>query len=263
MSAGAGGAGAAGAAAGGAGAAGAAAGGVSGSIMNGIRSMFGNVDMQSLRRIGASIVNAAVNGNSMGRLDGLVEQQRAELEALRQSDLAAYNQRIAAAQSILTDADRMDPTWYARIRMADVAGMEANEFRQAMRNIAVRQGGSLDEGQRKSYQRGHALHAARSKALAWGRGFVEAEGAQNQLRAQGAALLGPNEAGFRTWQADTELLAARERARREASHSTWGGVIAGLSEQDYNPATRPDPSADEEEDDGGFGGGIRNPFGGG
>ena len=234
----------------------------SGTIMNGVRQIFGNVSGQTMQRISAALINAAVNGQSMGQLDGLVAQQRAELEALRQSDAAAYQQRINVAQQILADADRMDPSWMARIRMADVAGMEANQFQQAMRNIAVRQGGSLDAGQRKAYERGSALHTARSKALAYGQAYNEAQLGQNQLRAQGAQFLGPNDAGFRTWQADTELRAAQERAHREASNSTWGGIAAGLFERDYPAATSPDPSANQNENTNSFLGGLRNPFGG-
>lgn len=240
-----------------------AAGGVSSSIMNGIRGIFGQVSGQTMNRIGAAIINAAVNGQSMGRLDGLVAQQRAELQALAARDRVAYQQRISTAQTILADADRMDPAWVARTRMADVAGMEANEFQQAMRNIATRQGGSLDAGQRKAYERGQSLHTARSKALAYNQGFTQAQGVQNQIRAQGAQLLGPDTAGFQNWQAGTELAAAQERAHREADNSTWGGFGAALFERDHPAATSPDPSnTGDNEDNSGFFAGLRNPFGG-
>jgi hypothetical protein len=209
--------------------------------MNSIRNMFRSVTNGiDLNRISAAIINAAVNGQSMGRLDGLVAQQRAELDALRRTDEAQYNQRIAAATQILADADKQDPSWMARVRMADVAGIEANQFRQAMRNIAVKQGGSLDAGQRKAYERNAALHTGRSKALAWGQGW--GQGVQNQaaLRAQGAGLLtSPN---YAPWQYNTELLSAQQRARDEASRSTWGGIIGAFSEHDYKPSTSPDPS---------------------
>ena len=234
---------------------------LSSAIVNGITRTFGNIGQTAINRIGAVLTNAAVNGQSMGRLDGLVAQQRAELEALRVSDKAAYDQRISAAQQILSSADRMDPAWYARTRMADVAGMEANQFEQTMRNIAVRQGGAFDSGQQNAYERGAALHAARSKALAYNQGFVEATGTQNNLRAQGAGLLGPDTAGFQNWQADTELRAAQERAHREASNSTWGGVGAALfGEHNYNPSTSPDPSAPQNgnSDETGILGGMFN-----
>lgn len=236
----------------------------SGGIMSSIRSIFGNISQDMARRVGAALVNAAVNGQSMGRLDGLVAQQRAELEALRQSDLAAYNQRISTAQQILTDADRMDPAWHARIAMADVAGMEANQFRQAMRNIAVRNGGSLDAGQQNAYERGAALHTARSKALAYNQRFGQAQQAQTQTRAQAAQLFTPNTAGMDAWRLGNELVAGQERARREADHSTWSGLTTAIFEQDYSPATSPDPSAEDEDNTfGGFVNGLRSPFGGG
>jgi hypothetical protein len=228
----------------------AGAGGVSDTILNGIRSVVGNVSGQTLNRLGAAVINAAVNGQSMGELDAVVEQQRAELAALAASDQAVYNQKISEAQKILSDADKMDPAWRGRIAMADVAGMEANQHSQAMRNIATRQGGSLDSGQRKAYQRGAALHTARSKALAYNRGYSEAEVARNQLRNAGAQLMGPNDGAMRAWQADTELEAGHQRGRQQLRQSTWGGVAAGLFEPDYAPATSPDPSAEQEDDDG-------------
>lgn len=215
--------------------------GASGGIMQTLGNMFRGASQVDLSRVGAAIVNAAVNGQSMGRLDGLVAQQRAELEALRQTDQAQYAQRISAAQQLLADADKNDPSWMARMRMADIAGMEANQFRQAMRNIAVRQGGSLDQGQRTAYERSASLHTGRSKALAWGQGW--GQGVQNQaaLRAQGAGLLtSPN---YGPWQAETELLAGQQRARDEAARSTAGGFVGAFSERDYRPSTSPDPSA--------------------
>lgn len=222
-------------------------------VANGIRSMFGNVDPQTLNRIGSAVINAAVNGQSMGRLDGIVAQQRAELAALRNSDMAVYQQRINTAQQILSDADRMDPSWYARTRMADVAGMEANQFRQAMRNIAVRQGGSFDSGQANAYERGAALHTARSKALAYTTAFGDATQAQNSMRAQGAALLGPDDARFRNLQADAEIQAGWNRAHQESAQSTWGGLAAGLFEGDYKPSTSPDPTAPSNQGNQGLG----------
>lgn len=241
---------------------------VSPGIANSIRSMFGNIDPRTMSRIGAALVNAVVNGQSGGQLSNLVAQQRAELEALRVKDTAAYDQRISAAQQILVDAEKSDPAWHARLAMADVAGTEANEFRQAMRNIAVRQGGSLDSGQAKAYERGQSLHTARSKALAYNRRFSEAEVVRNQLRGQGAALLGPNDAAFQNINAQTELAAGEWDAQRQLRESTWGGLGAAIFEPDHDPAPSPDPSGTgngtpRNEPWNTFATGATAPFGGG
>lgn len=215
----------------------------SGGIMQSLGNMFRGASQVDLSRVAAAVVNAAVNGQSMGRLDSLVAQQRAELEALKQTDQAQYAQRINAAQQLLADADKNDPSWMARMRMADVAGMEAKQFRQAMRNIAVRSGGSLDQGQRTAYERSASLHTGRSKALAWGQGW--GQGVQNQaaLRTQGAGLLtSPN---YGPWQDETELLAGQQRARDEAARSTAGGFVGAFSERDYRSSTSPDPSSSQ------------------
>ena len=60
-----------------------------------------------------------------------------------------------------------------------------------------------------------------------------AQVAQAQARAYGAGLLTSNDAAFAVIKEKTELLAAQERARREASASTAGGFIAGLTEYDF------------------------------
>lgn len=213
-----------------------------------IMSQLGNIfSGNGINQIGRALTNAIVNGESQERIDALAAQQRAALQTLSAQEQAAYSQRMQAAQQILADADRMDPAWQARVRMADVAGMEANQHRQAMRNIATRQGGSLDAGQRKAYERGSALHTARSKALVYNRGFTEAQTAQNQVRAQGAGLsTGPN---FAPWQAGVELDAGVEQATRANQESTWGGFTDAIFGTRTPPqATSPDNSVPEDDD---------------
>lgn len=218
--------------------------GIMQSIMSMIPGVGGNTD--AMGRIGSMLINAAVNNQRMGRLDGLVSQQKAELEALRVKDRVAYDQKISEAQKILADADRMDPQWYARLAMADVAGMEETQFKQTMRNIAVRQGGSLDDGQQKAYERGQKLHTARSKALAYNQGFAGATVAQQQIRGQAAGLIGPDEASYRniTAQQAIEQGAYRERAGLVAD--TFAPLVSELNTPNHRPAETPIP--DEEED---------------
>lgn len=223
---------------------------MSGGIVNGIRNVLGQIDGDTLNRVGAAVINAAVNGGSLGRLDGVVAEQRAELEALQRSNRAVYDQRIAQAQQLIAAADQADPAWRGRIAMADVAGMEANQSRQAMRNIATRQGGSLDSGQRNAYERSSALHTARSKALAYNRGFSEAEIVRNQARSAAAGLLGPDQMGFAHWQAETGLRADQERARSELNRSTAGMFAdAFFGSGTFNQATSPSPSGNDDEED--------------
>lgn len=233
---------------------------VSSGIMGGIRQAFGNLNMTDLNRIGAAITNAAINGQSMGRLDNLVEQQKAELAQLQAQDQAAYQQRIQVAQQILSDADRMDPAWMGRIRMADVAGIEANQYRQAMRNIATTKG-NLNGGEKNAYERSAALHAGRSKALAYNEGYGQGVNAQAQLRTQGmAGLTGPDP---RYAQMGWEMDAARERARREADYSTWGGLFTALGSTHRKQPTSPEQPGNGQDEEQGTFGSFTNPFGGG
>jgi hypothetical protein len=223
---------------------------MSGQMVNGIRSIMGNIDGDTLNRVGAAVINAAINGGSLGRLDSVVAEQRAELDALRRSDRAVYDQRISQAQQLIAAADQADPAWRGRIAMADVAGMEANQSRQAMRNVATRQGGSLDSGQRNAYERSSALHTARSKALAYNRGFSEAEVVRNQARSAAAGLLGPDQMGALHWQAETGLRADQERARSELNRSTAGMFAdAFFGSGTFNQAPSPSPSGNDDEED--------------
>lgn len=216
------------------------------SLQQGIGRMFSGTGAIDMNRIGAAIINAAVNGETVAGAEALVEQQRAELAQLAASDRAVYEQRIRVAQDILNEASQMDPEWVGRIRMADVAGVEANQFRQAMRNIATRQGGSLDSGQRKAYERGAALHTARSKALAFGRGFTEAQGARAQMKGSAAGLLGPDQASFTNIQASGEWGAAGLRAAADGRNNTAAGFTNALTSGNYDPAADPRPQEDED-----------------
>lgn len=211
-----------------------------------------------INRIGMALTNAIINGNSQSEIDALVEQQRAALQGLNAQEQAAYAQRMNAAQQVLAAANQMDPAWLARVRMADVAGVEANEYRQAMRNIATRQGGSLDTGQRKAYERAASLHTGRSKALAYNEGWGQGVQGQAQLFGQAAGLFtGPN---FGPWQADTELLLGQARAHQQANRNTAAGFWGALGETDYRQPTSPAPVDDNQDP---FAGGLSNPFGNG
>lgn len=240
-------------AAGGAGLSGIASGalqqGTSGGVMGTIQRMFGGMGAEQVRRMGAVVVNAAVNGTQLAGMDDIVAQQRAELAALAQTNQAAYQQRISEAQKILASADAMDPAWRGRVAMADVQGAESHAADQAMRNIAVRQGGSLDSGQRKAYERGSALHTARSKALAYNQGFKQAETAQAQMRATGAGLLGPDAFGLQLQQAGQGLAVDAHRARGELLADTAGAFSSAVFGRQYNPATSPDSTSDYNDED--------------
>lgn len=212
-----------------------ATGGFMETVRNTVGSAISNID---LNRLGAAVINAAVNGQSMGELDDAVAQARAELEILRQQDQAAYMQRISTAQQILADADRQDPSWLARVRMGDVAGVMNREHDQALRNIAVRQGGSLDSGQRKAYERSGRLDIGRAKALAWGQGWGEGVRNQAALRGQAAGLLtGPN---AQLWEAGTRLSMDQVEQRNRLRASTAGGFASVFNGGNYAPSTSPE-----------------------
>lgn len=193
--------------------------GASPGIMQTLGSMFTN-NPQLVNRLGAAVVNAAVNGGTVQGMEQLVAQQRAELDALKIKDAAAYDERINAAKSVLDLAKRSDPDWLGRVRMADVKGMETNQYRQTMRNIATRQGGTLDFGQRKANQRSTNLRIARDSALAYNTGHGEGVDKQAQLYGQAAGLFtGPDP---RFQQMDAELALGLQNTRTQARRSTAG-----------------------------------------
>lgn len=200
-----------------------------------------------INQIGRALTNAIVNGESQERINALAAQQRAALQSLSAQEQAAYSQRMQTAQQILADADRMDPAWQARVRMADIAGMEANAKRQAMRNIATRQGGSLDTGQRKAYERSSALKIARDKVLGYTDAYTRGQAAQNATRAQGAGLL--NGPSFAAFNAGLDLESGVEQATRANQESTWGGFTDAIfGTRTPAPSVSPDNSVPEDED---------------
>ncbi len=231
--------------------------GASPTIMQSLGSMFTN-NPQLVNRLGAAIVNAAVNGGNVQGMEDLVAQQRAELDALKIKDAAAYDERISAAKSVLDLAKRSDPDWLGRIRMADVKGMETNQYRQTMRNIATKQGGGLDFGQRKAYQRSGNLRIARDSALAYNQGHGEGTDRQAQLYGQAAGLFtGPN---FQPWEADTNLRLGLQNYRNQADRSNAGQFSDAIfGHPTYQQPTSPETNNEDDNSDP-FTGGQTNPW---
>lgn len=209
----------------------------SGGIISRIDSIFSNLPID---RIGTAIVNAIANGDSQERLDALMVEQRAALAGLNAQEQAAYAQRMQAAEQVLAAAGRMDPARVAYMRMGDVAGIMNREHDQALRNISVRQGGSLDAGQRNAYERSGRLEIGRRKAGAWGEAYQQAQQGQAQLYGQAAGLFtGPNYAGF---QLGYGMEGDYQQATNRLARSTAGGFASIFNEKDYNRSTSPSPS---------------------
>lgn len=217
-------------------------GGVAGRIMQ----QFGG---EAGRRMAAAVLMAAVQGQNIRGMEGVVQEQMQELEALKRSNQAVYQQRIAEAQKILADADKMDPTWRAKMAMADVATAEKTQAQQTKRAIAARDGGSFDTGTQRAFDRKAGLHTARSKSLAYNKAFTDAEVARNQLRAAGMAGLAPDANGFGLWQAGAQLRAAQTRADNDARNEMAGFGAGLLLEGNYRPSTSPIPNSPEEDED--------------
>lgn len=214
-----------------------------GGIMSAINNIFSG---GGINRIGAALANALVNGESQQNIDALVAQQQAALQSLNAQEQAAYAQRMQAAQQILADADRQNPEWLARIRMADVAGIMNREHDEAQRNIMVGQGGSLRRGQYKAYERSGKLAIGRAKAGAWGSGYKDGVAMQSAMRAQGAGLMtGPSYAG---WQAGLDLEGARVNAKNAHNQNTIAGFTQAVFGTNYNPAPSGDPSEEDNND---------------
>lgn len=221
---------------------GAATGGAGTGIIQSIMSRFGS-DPQLVSRLGAAVVNAAVNGGTVRGMEDLVVQQRAELQALQAKGDAAYAQRTEIAKTVLDLANRSDPDWLGRIRMADVKGMETNQYRQTMRDIATQQGGTLSWGQRRATQRNLGLKIARDTALAYNQGHDEGVNRQAQLYGQAAGLF--TDPNFQPWEADTNLRLGLQNTRTQANRSTAGVFSDALfGHPTYQQPTSPENNTD-------------------
>jgi len=232
---------------------GAATGGAGTGIIQSIMSRFGS-DPQLVSRLGAAVVHAAVNGGTVRGMEDLVAQQRAELQALQARGDAAYAQRTEIAKTVLDMAKRSDPDWLGRIRMADVKGMETNQYRQTMRNIAAKQGGGLDFGQRKAYQRSGNLRIARDSALAYNTGHDEGVNRQAQLYGQAAGLFtDPNPYYF---EQGANLGFGLQNVRTQSRRSTAGVFSDAL----FGHPTYQQPTSPENNNDDPFTQGQNSPW---
>jgi len=207
----------------------------------------GNVSPTMVRNLSAALINAAMNGQDMGELNSLVDAQVADLERLRAENKPIYLQRIEEARKIIAAADKMDPTWQAIRAMADVQNMEQHAADQAERDIKVRQGGQFSSGQLKAHQRNSALHTARSKALAYGGAYRDAELRQQQLRGMGAGLLVGDAFDAELMAHQHDIQQAGLRARQEIGADTRGGFMAALG-ADFGTPENDDPNANDDRD---------------
>jgi hypothetical protein len=232
-----------------------------GSVASNITSQISNIFSggSAINRIGSALVNGIVNGESQARLDELVQQQQAALEGLSSQEQAAYAQRMDAARNVLNIAYQANPERLALMRMADVRGMESNQYRQAMRNIATRSpGGTLDFGQRKAYQRSGGLRIARDAARGYNDGWDEGTDRQASLFGQAAGLYtGPN---FGPWETRANLDLGAYNARTQLTRSTAGQFAdAFFGHPTYQQPTTPETNNQDNTDP--FTSGQNNPWG--
>jgi hypothetical protein len=75
----------------------------------------------------------------------MMEIARAEMEELRQRDEQAYNERMAAARQVLSEARNIDPEQEGRLRQGQMQMQVGRQQRQNERVAGLRAGRPIDE----------------------------------------------------------------------------------------------------------------------
>ena len=157
----------------------------------------GNAFMNMLRAGGSAILNSVADPQAAARLiamtaggamsgDGMSGQQRemfeaarAEMEQLRQRDLQAYNERLAAARQVLAEANAIDPEQEGRMKMGEMQMRVGRQQRQNQRAAGLRAGRPMDE----------SVRARQNQVMGQLAGEAAFQGGQNSAQARRLAGL--------------------------------------------------------------------------
>jgi len=155
-----------------------------------------------------------------------VERQRAELEAMRRTNIDLYNRRVAAAEQLLQQARQNDPAYLAALsgNAARIAGARRGS---AQRRNAAFSGREYTAGD----ARRAGLAVSRSAGAAYDRGFTA--GLQRQTGLTEAGLRGlpsgydASSASHRAALIDSFGSMREQRNREEDAFARWRELFAG------------------------------------
>jgi hypothetical protein len=151
----------------------------------------------------------------------LVDMQMAELQQLKQTNEAAYKQRLEAASALLGEVDYFDPEYFGlqRARQQQTAGAQAK--RAGLRGLTGEE--------RRAEARRYDIATGRDVGTAYDQGYVT--GLQGRLQTQQAGLSAlpmPSQYAAASYGGLSNTLADAERQRAEQARAT-GQLFGGLT----------------------------------
>jgi len=163
---------------------------------------------------GAAATEALVPTPDNAEEAAAIEEYRAELEALRQKDEAAFNAKMDAAKAHMVQAGYYDPNYFGLQAANRAAIVEGRRLRDFERSAALRSGG-LSQGERRRA----ALQGGLNVQTAFDQGFGQGVGLQNQALTTATNLIPTASTGGVT-QAGGFLELASAKAERDSNAAT-------------------------------------------
>ena len=188
----------------------------------------------------------------------LVQDYRAELSALKARDEEAFNQKMAAAQQYLVQANYYDPSYFASLgaKQAMISGARKLDEEE---KAAAFGGKSLSQGTRAGLVRQTALDAA----TAFNRDFTTAMDRQSRLTTAGLNVMGEYPDRTSSYFNYSQMLQA-EKAKKEAAATAartgitdfFGKFNIASGSTEEQDSKKADPAGQEDEDEDDFGPGV-------
>ena len=163
---------------------------------------------------GAAAAEALVPTPDNAEEQAAIEEYKAELQALRQKDEAAFNAKMDAAKAHMVQAGYYDPNYFGLQAANRAAIVEGRKLRDFERSAALRSGG-LSQGERRRA----ALAGGLNVQTAFDQGFGQGVGLQNQALTTATNLIPTGSVGGVN-AASNYLTLASDIAQRESDAQT-------------------------------------------
>lgn len=197
-----------------------------------IADRFTDPQMQAdlILRAAGQMAGSAIAGSGLTEeQQQLVDMQMAELQQLQQTNEAAFNQRLEAAQAMLGESRYFDPEYFGlqRARQQQTAGAQAK--RAGLRGLTGEE--------RRAEARRYDIETGRNVGTAYDQGYLT--GVQGRLEAQQAGLAQmplPSQYASASYGQLSNTLAEGERQRTQNAR-TIGGLFGGLTGMEQSRRT--------------------------
>ncbi len=160
-------------------------------------------------QVGGAVASEAIVGTpDNAEEQAAIEEYKAELQALRQKDEAAFNAKMDAAKAHMVQAGYYDPNYFGLQAANRAAIVEGRRLRDFERSAALRSGG-LSQGERRRA----ALQGGLNVQTAFDQGFGQGVGLQNQALTTATNLIPTASTGGVNQAAGLLQLASAKGAR--------------------------------------------------